>query len=43
MGHKKSEIQRTGEKIQLTIARIKASNPVERLRRNDIPQLAVTA
>jgi len=43
MGHKKSEIGRMGEKIQVTIPRIKASTLVDRLRRNELPQLAATA
>jgi len=43
MGRKNGEIQRTGKKIQLTVAEIKVSNPVERLRRNGFPQLTVTA
>jgi len=40
--HKKSEIQHMDEKIQVTILRINATNPVERLRKNEPHQLAAT-
>jgi len=41
MGHKESEIRRMGEKMQVTIQESRLV--IERLRRNEPPQLAVTA
>jgi len=43
MEHEKREIQCVGEKIQVTVPRIKTSDLLDRLRGNELTQLAATA